>query len=73
LAYAVGGKLELENQGDFDEFVLGDWFHVENMDDDVWWLRIGDARVLVTLSKDQPPTVDVERGFYGEPRGTTKS
>jgi hypothetical protein len=71
-AYEANEKIEFENQGSFDELVVGDWLHVEQMDDKVWWLRLGDARVFVTLRGGEEPRVDVERGFYGPANGITK-
>lgn len=73
LAHQGDQKVELENAGVFDELVLGDWLHVEQMDDSQWWLRVGDARLTVTLKPGALPTVDVERGFYAEPTGTTRT
>lgn len=36
----------------FDELVVGHWFHMERMDNRVWWMRIGEAHINVTLDKD---------------------
>ncbi len=65
-----GREVELGNQGDFDELVVDEWFHIERMDENKWWLRVGDARIWVALV-DGRPTVDVERGAYSEVCGTT--
>lgn len=57
--------MELENAGVFDELVVDEWLHVERMDRDAWWLRIGDARVWVSFeASDGKPTVTVERDVY---------
>lgn len=56
----------------FDELVVDQWFHLEWMAGDRWWARIGDARISVAIDERGKPTVDVERGFYGDVRGTTK-
>jgi hypothetical protein len=71
LAHREGEKIVLENQGAFDELVVDDWLHVEQMDNNVWWLRVGDVRLFVTLSDNEPPTVNVERGFYASTKGIT--
>jgi hypothetical protein len=71
LAHDGARTVEVQNQGTFDELVVDDWLHVEQMDDEVWWLRIGDARVMVTLGPAEP-SVDVERGFYSAVSGSTK-
>jgi hypothetical protein len=73
LARRGDAKIELENQGVFDELVLDDWLHVEQMENAVWWLRVGDARLIVTLQRGAPPILDVERGFYAAANGTTKT
>jgi hypothetical protein len=72
LAHHEGEEVQLENQGMFDELVVDDWLHVEQMDNNVWWLRLGDARLLVTISDTEPPTVDIERGAYGPIKGDTR-
>lgn len=69
LAHLEGASIQVENQGTFDELVVDDWLHIEQMDDSVWWLRVGDARLMVTLAVDGQPSVRVERGFYGAPKG----
>jgi hypothetical protein len=68
LAHREGVSVEIENQGTFDELVVDDWLHVEQMDENVWWLRVGDARLMVTLDASGQPFVDVERGFYAVPK-----
>ena len=30
----------------FDELVVDDWLHIESMDRDTWWMRIGDDLVV---------------------------
>ena len=73
LAHGAQGTTQLENAGVFDELVVDDWLHVEQLDERVWWLRVGDARIMVTLIDDGTATVDVERGSYGPTRGNTVS
>ena len=73
LAHREGETVELENQGKFDELVLDDWLHVEQMDDNVWWLRVGDVRIFVTVRGAENPVVDVERGCYGDIGGITRT
>jgi hypothetical protein len=71
LAHSGTRHFEMENEGVFDELVVDDWLHIEQMDTNVWWMRVGDAWINVTLSQDGQPEVDVERGFYEDPYGTT--
>ncbi|RKG72871.1 hypothetical protein D7W79_27125 [Corallococcus exercitus] len=73
LAHEDAGAVELQNRGTFDELIVDDWFHMEQMDDRVWWMKVGDMRVLVTLSPDTGVVVDVERGCYAPVNGTTVS
>lgn len=35
-----------------DEVVLDEWFHLEQMDDRSWWMRIGPYAVNVTVDKN---------------------
>ncbi len=62
-------SFEAQDQGVFDELVVDDWLHIEQLDARVWWMRIGDARVRVEVSQDGRPTIDVERGTYAQIRG----
>ncbi len=66
LAHRASGDLAIENDGIFDELVLDHWFHLERMQERLWWLRVGDARLLVELNEDGSTAVTVERGFYEE-------
>lgn len=73
LAHEDGGPVEVENRGVFDELVVDQWLHIEQMDTNVWWLRVGDARLWVKLDSQGRPEVDVERGCYEAPNGTTRA
>ena len=64
LAHRSQGELAIEDNGIFDELVLDDWFHLERMQDRLWWMRVGDARILVTIEEDGGAKFTVERGFY---------
>lgn len=60
------GSHTTENVGEFDELVIGEWFHIEKMDNDKWWIRIGDARIDVRVRGGERVDVWVERGEYGD-------
>lgn len=53
-AYQKGGRerVNLENAGVFDELVVDDWFHMEQMDTRAWWLRLGQSSVFVHIGTD---------------------
>ncbi|MGJ4888374.1 hypothetical protein [Bradyrhizobium sp. HKCCYLR20261] len=68
-----GRSVELQNQGIFDELVVDDWLHLEQMDDHAWWLQVGDVGIWVSVKAGEPPVVDVERGAYGDIRGETRT
>lgn len=57
-------SFEVEDQGCFDELVVDDWFHLERMADNTWWMRVGDARVSVILDGAGKPAVVIERNKY---------
>jgi hypothetical protein len=72
LAHRGDEPFEAADIGVFDELVVDEWLHVEQLDTNQWWLRVGDARILVRVTgDDQPAVVDVERGFYAENNGST--
>jgi hypothetical protein len=74
LAHRDGGDaVHLEDQGKFDELVVDDWLRIEQMDDNVWWIRVGDVRLFATILEHEDPIVDVERGFHGLVRGLTRT
>ena len=60
----------------FDELVIDDWFHIEQMKKNEWWARIGDAYLWITIKdndSDNRAIVDIMRGAYGGTRGTTET
>ncbi|MFZ5446664.1 MAG: hypothetical protein ACOZQL_42145 [Myxococcota bacterium] len=57
-------RIEAENDGIFDELVVDQWLHLEQMDDDTWWMRLGDARVDIKVGPDGVAEVSIERGVY---------
>lgn len=54
------------NSGVFDELIVYDWLHIEQMDDDCWWMRIGDADIRVFIEDNGHVVVVVERGIHAE-------
>jgi hypothetical protein len=66
LAQAVRGRKQVEACGDgttvFDELVVDDWFHLEQMRAREWWLAIGDARLWITIRRDGSARVFVGEG-----------
>ncbi len=77
LGNSASERFEREFDGEdalvFDELVVDDWLHVEQMEDNAWWARIGDAWVFVELPPNGgPPIVTVKRGFYAPPSGPTE-
>jgi hypothetical protein len=63
LAHKEGERIEIENLGELDEFVVEHWFHLEELDKNKWWLRIGDARVLIRVGAEGAE-VEIERDYY---------
>jgi hypothetical protein len=51
LAHLENRYFEVENQGSFDELVVDGWLHIEQMDANVWWMRVGDASINVTYPR----------------------
>ena len=66
-----GKKVEVEDQGVLDEVVIQPWLHLEQLDEREWWMRLGDARILINVAADGKVRVDVERGYYHEVSGET--
>ena len=55
-----------EDRGVFDELVIDQWFHLEQMSDNTWWVRVGDARIDIEIQSDGKAKVLIERGVYEE-------
>ena len=36
----------------FDELVIDDWFHIEQMDDRRWWMCVGDLHINIHVRHD---------------------
>ena len=56
----------------FDELVLDDWLHLEQMNDRSYWMRLGDAYVWIQIPAKGDPIVDIRRGEYGPVSGETE-
>jgi hypothetical protein len=57
----------------FDELVIDHWFHIEQMDDRVWWMRVGDADITVRVGeRGEASSVHIRRGDHGEVKGNTE-
>ena len=54
-------EITAENEGVFDELVIDGWLHLEQMTDDTWWMRVGDARIHIKVLPDGRPEVSIER------------
>lgn len=57
-------EVRLQNEGVFDELVIDDWLHLEQMDERSWWMRVGDARINIVVNESGRAEVSVERGVY---------
>ena len=64
----AAGALKVQSYGIFDELVIDQWLHLEQMGPRSWWMRVGDARLSIRIDKDGQARVTVERGVYGEER-----
>ncbi len=65
------GDITLDYADGLNELVMGDWLHIEQVDDDSWQMRIGDVKVMVNSSDTPQSSVDITRGFYAPINGTT--
>lgn len=59
-------KVTAQNEGVFDELVVDEWLHLEQMDDSTWWLRVGDARIDIKVLSDGRAEVSIERDVYDQ-------
>ncbi len=47
-----------------DELCIDNWFHIEQMDHNAWWMQVGDACINVIIKEDGTTDVSVERDVY---------
>lgn len=62
LAWANRGRTErsMKNEGVFDELVLDDWLHLEQMDTRHWFLLLpGERRISIRIPRDPKKPVEV--------------
>lgn len=57
-----GSSLNVVNDGQFDELVLEDILHLEQMDNRFWWMRLGDAAVWIRVPTKGKPTISIHFG-----------
>lgn len=41
---------------EFDELVIGEWIHLEQMDNHSWWMNVGGVTLWVRADRDGKPT-----------------
>lgn len=46
-----------KNEGVFDELVVDDWFHLENMHRNAWWMRVGEKEFWIAVPDSGPVVV----------------
>lgn len=53
--------VESDGKSCFDELVVDNWLHIEQMSDRVWWMRIGsDLNINITISDDGEPKIMID-------------
>ena len=70
--YESSARRVLDKTCEFDELVLDDWLHLEQMNERAYWMRLGDAYVWIQLPAKGDPIVSIRRGEYGPVSGETE-
>lgn len=62
--------IEVYPDTEFDELVVGQWIHIEQMDDNLWWMNIGGVTVDVRTDREgRPKQITVFGPYdYDQPR-----
>lgn len=55
-------KFVVSDHGTFDELVVDQWLHIEQLGDRTWWMKVGDVRLEVEILADGKASVSVHRG-----------
>ena len=60
----IASKVELSNdniwRSQFDELVIGNWFHLESMDDNLWYIRVGRHSGRITNNTEEGAVIHWE-------------
>jgi hypothetical protein len=65
LAWSPGGGDKVEQEFVptdgvcFDELVIDDWFHLEQMSERHWWMNVGDWHIDVSIPAKGEPRVSM--------------
>ena len=59
-------EVTTQTEGVFDELVVDQWLHLEQMDDSTWWMRVGDARIDIKVIAEGLAEVSIERNVYDQ-------
>lgn len=62
-----GPSHAMQDQGRFDELVVDDWLHIEQMQNRVWWMQLGAYAVWIRLPKRGPIEITIDPGGYDCP------
>lgn len=54
----------VQNEGVIDEVVVDHWMHMEQLDERLWWMRLGLARLLIEIDEEGIAKVSFEPDFY---------
>lgn len=50
----------------FDELVVDDWFHIEQMNDRLWWMRVGEHNFWIHVPRDHRRPAQVHHDGLGD-------
>lgn len=63
---ALGLKATARERICFDELVVDDWLHIEQMDDRQWWLSLGGVHIWVRIPVKGPVVVSHDGKLLSE-------
>ena len=66
-----GTRVAVENDGQFDELVLEDILHLEQMGTRFWWMRLGDAGIYIRVPVKGKPQISIGFGDQAYPGNET--
>ena len=59
---AIDLQFDQKSRTTFDELIIDDWFHIEQMDDRAYWVRVGPLVLFVRIPSNGEVDVSVEVG-----------
>ena len=56
--------ISVKHDTEFDELVVGEWLHIEQMDSGTWCMRLGDAEIIIKVDRNDNAELKITRTAF---------